>query len=716
MSAYPVAYIDQIGDDTGVSSPVTAVRRKPQDMRTRRGDDDSVPAWWEYRAMHRQLVSLAEAMNGYRGFSLDLVPGAGCFTDLARSRTVIDPEFVRYEDAVEQYAVVLGCLGHESGHAAHTTPAYGMDDETKASPQFRILAKICNILEDQRIEAAIMDENWGVEPYIRLVHTRLWEASASLKGSDDPAEVLRAILLIRFGRRLKGSLSPANKVLLDACWPHVLNAWYGEDSHAVRRSAIEIMRVLGLDKKTTDEQADMLPDQSCRRSMTGRRSDEASENPSADKNPSGCPVHGKPQPDEKQGDGGRSGNAQDGKPQPNEKQDGAGQCDGAQDGAGQPGGAQGQPGGAQDGAGQSDGTQDGAGQSDGTQDGAGQPDGTQDGAEQPGGAQGGAGRVDGAQSGEAPGEAQDGECSCGKAASGGADDGDPDDGRYNPDGRGVLDAGEVKQVLEDAARDLARALGTGAGAGDMGQPEMHHRPIGDKVYEDAVARSQVLRRLLDKVPPEMRTFACADGPRYSLRDDLRHPDRPMRRREMPARPKRNIVGVLSDCSGSMGDKIPLVHDAVLSVYLAASGLGVPLPVWAFSSWSRPAAPVVLPADADPRTAPEAIAGIVAVGSTTLSPALREVSEQFSAIPADRRVLLVIHDGAPSDKAEAVREIEKMRRSIDVIGIFLGKRAESAKLIAAMTGIFGTRLIVAEDADELMGLLGTFLLRLLSPSV
>jgi Mg-chelatase subunit ChlD len=113
-------------------------------------------------------------------------------------------------------------------------------------------------------------------------------------------------------------------------------------------------------------------------------------------------------------------------------------------------------------------------------------------------------------------------------------------------------------------------------------------------------------------------------------------------------------------------------------------------------------------------APEHIAGLKGVGGTDLADAVRETTAQMRGVPAERRVLLVIHDGGPSDMDRAKAEIAAAKRSMTVVGILLGDPGTNAGLVDSMRQMFGGDLICAEHADALMKLLGVFLARLLRP--
>jgi Mg-chelatase subunit ChlD len=210
-------------------------------------------------------------------------------------------------------------------------------------------------------------------------------------------------------------------------------------------------------------------------------------------------------------------------------------------------------------------------------------------------------------------------------------------------------------------------------------------------------------------------MAAETGPRYKFRRELRNPEKPMQRREYPTKQRKLALGILVDCSGSMGGAMDEVRKAVLGTYFAADAIRVPMAVWGFSDWSRPAAAPVVPFGMSSTLAPEFIAGLDAVGGTALRDAFDEAAEAIKKQPADRHVLMVIHDGQPSDMARSVEAIKREKRNLEVIGIFLGDGRMNADLIAPMRELFADKLISANDADELMVILGGFLVKVLRPT-
>ena len=274
----------------------------------------------------------------------------------------------------------------------------------------------------------------------------------------------------------------------------------------------------------------------------------------------------------------------------------------------------------------------------------------------------------------------------------------------------LLDDDEIEDLIEGERDELEKMFtyARGAGTGERGT-EMSPRQIDDATFNQATADSQVLSNLLRRVPPKPRTHAVDIGGRYSFRDELRHPEKSYRKREIPTRHQRVAFAILVDCSGSMCQMMDEVQRAVLGMVLAAKALDIPIAVWGFSSWMPPVRKV-LDFDDGARLAPERIGGLVASGGTILSPALREVGKRIGDQKADRRIIIVVHDGQPSDMGESTTAVRELRRHAETVGILLGEEAEHPDLVQGMRTLFGDRLIAAKDAGRLMPLLGNFLVR------
>ena len=158
-----------------------------------------------------------------------------------------------------------------------------------------------------------------------------------------------------------------------------------------------------------------------------------------------------------------------------------------------------------------------------------------------------------------------------------------------------------------------------------------------------------------------------------------------------------------------------VRGAMLALEQSTREIGVPFALYGFSSWREPVASIITPGDHG-ATAPERIAGLAATGGTILAPALREATAAIRRVRGvERRILLVIHDGQPSDLEEATAAARAAARHCELVGIYIGDPTMDADGVDMMNTLFGRRLLIAPDPDALMPLLGGFVRRILSPA-
>lgn len=553
--------------------------------------------WWGYGEVHRRLSHLLGTLGGGRRFSLIIKGGAGVsYTDFERRRVVVDPEIVSHPDPAVHLVYLRGVIAHEAGHVRFTTPAYGMNtDDLGGSIKGQIIAQVCNILEDERIDRAMANSHWGTESYLRARKRALWEQRLAPldPANDDPQQVLAAIIQLRYGWELKGALSPTNAALLERCRPHVVRGWNAARTEDVVPEAKAIIELLGIDAQADAIEEQLAQMATCASAMIDGRPDGADVNPNAT-------------------------------------------CSGTCGRDGEPGHshvmAQPQPG-----------------------------------------------------AGDTP------------ATPG-----------------GVANDDEIAALRDEADREL-RALFGSAGGEETDQPQLPPRPVEAGERAAAAARSAVLTRRLKSLPTRPRVRAVEEGPRYSFRDDLRTPDRPMRKRDVPTRRRTVAIGAIVDCSGSMGGAMGAVRGAMLALEQSTRELGVPFALYGFSSWREPVASIITPGDHG-ATAPERIAGLAATGGTILAPALREATAAIRRVRGvERRILLVIHDGQPSDLEEATAAARAAARHCEIVGIYIGDPAMDADGVDMMNTLFGRRLLIAPDPDALMPLLGGFVRRILSPA-
>jgi Mg-chelatase subunit ChlD len=555
--------------------------------------------WWQHRAAVRSLARFASALNGRHRFGFAIERSGVNYTDFGRRRVVIDPEVLVDEDPGMHLALTKGAICHEAGHVRFTTPFMGLDSSL-VDGKTALLAKVTNILEDERVDRAVADTHWGTAKYFALRKRRMWSdvLEACTPDSDDPAEVLKAILQLRYGWELKGTLSPTNAELLEQVRPLVVAAWNAIDTATVRAYAERVIEILKI-AEPTEEQLNAIPQRIiCRLSNTGAR----------------------PEGDAEPGPGGITI-----------------EIDGSGDGSGD----------------------------------------------------GGGGDLTDAR---AKAQVQPMSLTASNAAPG-----EP----------------SIELIIEGERDEIEKLLGGRKGGnGEREHTALTPSAVDPSDLEAAVRNAQLLARALRRAPTKPRTQTVRSGGRYSFRDRIRNPEFAYRKRDVETRKRTLALGALVDCSGSMNHLMEPVIRSVLATHLAAAEVGVPMGVWAFSDWN-PAAVRVLGADGIPGDAIERIGGLAASGGTVLAPALLAAAAELRRVRAERHVLLVIHDGEPSDMDAARAAIASVGRGVEVVGIWLGE-AEQGGAVTQMRDLFGSRLVTAPDGDALAVVLSAFLARILRP--
>jgi hypothetical protein len=223
------------------------------------------------------------------------------------------------------------------------------------------------------------------------------------------------------------------------------------------------------------------------------------------------------------------------------------------------------------------------------------------------------------------------------------------------------------------------------------------QPAPYAAIEDAA--TPLAHQLVDalKIPqPRVRPLPHEWRGRYSFRQEVRTPSMPHLRRAGVGREKDDIVFyVLVDRSGSMGVINEPVQLALMTLYLAATELGIPLGM-AYFGEHRDGIIDDLVLEVSPvrtRAAEETkslIAGFRGVTSAEyLDWGLALAEKALRQHPEHRKVLLIIHDGEPvyngalgndyTLSLERLRCLE--RQGITPIGLYLGESCNQAQLDA-----------------------------------
>jgi len=230
-------------------------------------------------------------------------------------------------------------------------------------------------------------------------------------------------------------------------------------------------------------------------------------------------------------------------------------------------------------------------------------------------------------------------------------------------------------------------------------------PSGDDISHPAPyvelenAATPLARQLVDalKIPqPHVRLLPHEWRGRYSFRQEVRSPSMPHLRRAGVGREKDDVVFyVLVDRSGSMGVINEPVRLALMTLYLAATELSIPLGMAYFGEHNDgiiddlvlEISPVRTRAAEETKSL---IAGFEGVTSAEyLNWGLALAKKSLHHRPERRKVLLVIHDGEPVYKGSLgndyqmslVRLHRLERQGITPIGLYLGESCNMLQLEA-----------------------------------
>ena len=142
--------------------------------------------------------------------------------------------------------------------------------------------------------------------------------------------------------------------------------------------------------------------------------------------------------------------------------------------------------------------------------------------------------------------------------------------------------------------------------------------------------------------------------------------------------EKNYVGIMLDCSGSMGTVLEEVKKTLLEILDRAEESKVPLAIWAFAGWEAPAARPVVTFGLNKTTAAKHIETLRVGGWTTFTPAFEEICQKMVNLDG-RRTLIVILDGQVSDPQETQKAITAYRDRVEVITLLLSDGFTSAEM-------------------------------------
>jgi hypothetical protein len=240
---------------------------------------------------------------------------------------------------------------------------------------------------------------------------------------------------------------------------------------------------------------------------------------------------------------------------------------------------------------------------------------------------------------------------------------------------------EPSEDYQPAPAEPGAEVDQDAGGDDYLQPEP---------YLDLEAKAQPHARQLSealKLPaPDVQPAPSEWRGRYSFRQEIRTPETPCLQIAAPARAARSLaLFVLVDRSGSMEKMETEVRLALMTLYLAATELNVPIGIAAFGADDdREEARLTFPIAPLRPFATEMAKALIAGyhGQTDyefLDWGLRVAEAELLARPERRKFLVVIHDGQPiyagrrgNDWQRSLDHLHRLETSpITVLGVYLG---------------------------------------------
>jgi hypothetical protein len=230
-------------------------------------------------------------------------------------------------------------------------------------------------------------------------------------------------------------------------------------------------------------------------------------------------------------------------------------------------------------------------------------------------------------------------------------------------------------------------------------------PIEPKPYLDLETRAAPLaKELIEELeldPVNEEPEPAERGGRLSVRQYLRERDRPFLAADDDSlKPPALAISVVVDHSTSMNTsrgagrtRIESVAEGAMVLHLACTALGIEHVV------------SVTPQQTDLATLNTAergkalIAGLIPAqtGHENIAVALERQSADLLRIPADVRLLLVLHDGYPNDGEKAKKLCAELRGKVEVIGVLLDPDVGTEN---AMREMFGADRLIACKSKNL----------------
>jgi hypothetical protein len=300
----------------------------------------------------------------------------------------------------------------------------------------------------------------------------------------------------------------------------------------------------------------------------------------------------------------------------------------------------------------------------------------------------------------------------------------------NPEG--IPHSGANPMALPSGPADNALGLG-----GEIGQDELPCLPVRLRslepvpyieLEERVQAQAACLAEALKESRPDQRLAPHEYHGRYSFRQEIRTPDKPhLAPQEIGCAARSLVLYMLVDRSGSMERFEQEVREAMMTIYLAAVQVPIPMGIAYFGEDDLFIGD--LPVPADQITVEQTVSEIAPLSAGNYEPAkaliagyngwsceeyldwgLRKAEHELRSCPEYLKVLLILHDGDPvfhtrkvSDWDLSLDHLRSLERAgVIPIGIHLGDGN-----LEKLHKLF-TRLVNCPEGQNLSAKLGEML--------
>jgi hypothetical protein len=298
--------------------------------------------------------------------------------------------------------------------------------------------------------------------------------------------------------------------------------------------------------------------------------------------------------------------------------------------------------------------------------------------------------------------------------------------------QGIPQSGASPVALPSNPSDIALGVGAGVGQDELPCLPAKSRTLDLLPYIELEERvrpqATCLAEALKEPRPEQRLAPHEYRGRYTFRQEIRTPDRPhLAPQEIGCAARSLVLYLLVDRSGSMERFEQEVREALMTIYLAAEQVSIPLGIAYFGEDDFFTGD--LPVPADQITVEQTVAEIASLSAVNYEPTkaliagysgwsceeyldwgLRKAENELRNRPERLKVLLIAHDGDPvfhtrkvSDWDLSLDHLRSLERAGMIpIGIHLGDGN-----LEKLQKLF-TRLVNCPDGRDLSVKLGEML--------